>query len=139
MSDKQFWYAAEVKDIADKQMANYLPELVTAKFKFLFKEKCSKKAGRIIYGSTKKASPQVSFLCGDEGCDYIVEVGADGWKDLLANQREAMVYHLLNFCHVEVNEETNEFIFGVKTPEINEFADVISPGEIRHECQEGDF
>jgi hypothetical protein len=123
---EQYWYADEVKEIAEQQIANYLPELAQARFKFVYKEKCSKSCGRIVYGSTKKANSITSFLCGDKGCDYIIEVGADGWKDLTKHQREAMIYHLLNLCHVEINEETEELTYTTKKPEINEFAEVIS-------------
>ena len=75
----ELWDAEEVGKIAEVHIANRLPQLVQAKIKYLFKEKCSKSAGKLVHGDTKKASPKESFLAG--GCDYIIVMGADGWKD----------------------------------------------------------
>lgn len=121
---EKFWEAKEVEDIAKPIIASYLPELVEAKIKYYFKEKCSKKGSTMVYGKTAKVSDKNSFLMG--GFNYLLELGADGWRELTVRQREALVYHLLNYCHVDVDDKTNEYTYGLKDPDIIEFTDVLS-------------
>jgi len=115
------WTANEVEDFAKVVIANRLPELVAAKIQYLFKEKCSKSAGKLIIGDTKKATPKENFLAG--GCDYVLVIGEDGWKDLSPKEREASVHRLLCFCFVDVDEETNDYIYKLKKPDIQEFTE----------------
>lgn len=127
----EYWYSEEVKEIADRIIAARLPELADAKLIYMMKEKCSKQGKNLVLGKTKKASPMQDFIL--EGCNYIIEFGADGWKDLTAHQREAAVYHYLCYCEVDVDEETNEYIYKIKHPDIREFSEVIATYGFWHE------
>jgi hypothetical protein len=124
MDDAKFWYFEEAKNTANALIVARMPQLSQAKIQYLCTEKCSKKGGKLVLGKTKKASPRESFFL--EGCHYIVEIGNDGWITLNPHQREALIYHLLSFCFVDVDDDTNEYTYGIQQPDINEFADVIS-------------
>jgi len=127
----EYWYSEEVKEMAEGIIAKRAPELVDAKIVYVMKEKCSKKAGKLVLGKTKKASPMQNFFL--DGCHYIIELGADGWQELNPRQREAALYHYLCYCFVDVDEETNEYIYKMRDPDIQEFSEVISTYGFWHE------
>lgn len=114
--------AETVAQIAEVLIANYHPDLASAKFKFLFKDKVSKKGGREVLGTVKKMSDLFVYLID---VDYLVEVPDEVWNNLDDTKRNALVDHLLERCYGEEDEKTGTMKWKVRDPDVNEFASIL--------------
>lgn len=114
--------AEEAEKIAQNLIANFHPELATARFRYLFKEKASKKGGKPVMGSVKKMSDLMVYLIN---VDFMVEVPLDIWNDLDNTKRTALVDHLLERCSGEEDEETGDMKWSVREPDVHEFSSIL--------------
>lgn len=114
--------AEEAEKIANHLIATYHPELATARFRYLFKEKASKKGGKPVMGSVKKMSDLMIYLIN---VDFMVEIPLDIWNELDNTKRTALVDHLLERCSGEEDEETGEMKWKVREPDVHEFSSIL--------------
>jgi hypothetical protein len=114
--------AEGVETIAQQLIGSHHPELATARFRFVFKEKAGKKGGKTVYGTVKKCSDLMIFLIG---ADYLMEVALDAWNPLDGAKRTALVDHLLERCLAEDDEESGETTFKLREPDVQEFSSIL--------------
>lgn len=114
--------AESVQEIAQNIIPNWHPHLAEARIEYLFTEKPAKRGGRELFGKASKVSGRWSHLTE---LDFVVEVALPLWNDLSEVQRNALVDHLLEHCAGEENEETGEIKWGIREPELREFATVL--------------
>jgi hypothetical protein len=114
--------AEAVEGIAKTLIASHHPELATANFIYLFKEKAGKKGGKIVFGTVQKLSPKLKFLLD---ADFLLEVPLDVWNDLEASKRMALVDHFLECCTGEEDEQTSEMSWTTREPDVHEFSSIL--------------
>jgi hypothetical protein len=115
------------KDVADNLIPKYHPELATARFQFLCRNKAVKSGGRPVPGKIYKPSGWVKFLTES---DFVIEIALDCWNGLQPSQRCALVDHLLSKCVGTEDEQTGEMKWSLRPPEVQEFPEVAE----RHGC-----
>lgn len=105
----EIWKAGpEVMKKVQKLIANYHPHLalIEEDIAVVFREKATEKAGKVIMGATKKATPLLAVLTDKKFTyKFIVEIGADVWKELDDRQQSALLDHHL--CAMKVEEDPN--------------------------------
>ena len=114
--------AEAVKTIADRLIGTHHPELAGASFRYIFKEKCSKKGGKPVFGAVKKMSDLMKYLID---ADFMMELPLDVWNELDASKRTALVDHLLERCTGEEDEQTSEMKWSIREPDVNEFSSIL--------------
>lgn len=114
--------AEGVEAIATTLIPSYHPDLATARFRFVFKEKASKKGGKLVQGAVKKMSDLMIFLID---ADYLVEVPLEVWNEADATKRTALVDHLLERCYGEEDEESGEMKWKIREPDVQEFSSIL--------------
>ena len=65
--------------------------------------------------------------------DFIVEVSLPKWNDMTEDQRTALVDHLLERCAGEEDEETGEYLWSLRDPDVQEFSTILKRHGIWHE------
>ena len=118
----QTYENAEGVEAIAKSLMNYHPDLVEARFRFVFKEKAGKKGGKTVYGTVKKCSDLMVFLID---ADFLMEVALDTWNPLDAQKRTALVDHLLERCYGEEDEESGETTWKMREPDVQEFSTIL--------------
>lgn len=116
--------AQSVESIANKLIGTHHPELAEAKFRYIFKEKCSKKGGKPVLGTVKKMSDLQKFLITGEP-DFLMEIPLDVWNELDVSRRTALVDHLLERCTGEEDEQTAEMKWKTREPDVYEFSSIL--------------
>jgi hypothetical protein len=130
-SKKVLWGGMEaVEEIAMKLIPKHHPELASARFKFVCRDKAAKKHGELVRGKAYKMSRMYEYLVG---CDFVIEVALETWNDLNTNQRIALVDHLLAHCVGTEDEKTGSMKWSVRPPEIQEFPEVAERNGQWHE------
>jgi hypothetical protein len=123
-----YWDATdELEEMSNAIIANRKPELVDAKIVYTFREKTPKKGDKIDLvklGTLSKVSPKDQYLFGN--AHYRLVIGKDGWMVFSNKEKEAFLYHLLCYADVSIDEETNEYVYKIKKPDIQEFTEVVS-------------
>lgn len=115
--------AEEVQKIADHLIATYHPELASAKFRYIFKDKASKKSGKPVMGTVKKMSDLMIFLIE---ADFMMEIPTEVWNELDNTKRTALVDHLLERCQGEEDEENGGAMkWKVREPDVHEFNSIL--------------
>lgn len=114
--------AEEVEKIANNLIANYHPNLASARFRFLFKDKAGKKGGKPVMGTVKKMSDLMVYLVD---VDFMMEIPTEIWNELDNTKRTALVDHLLERCTGEESEENGEMKWGVREPDVHEFNSIL--------------
>jgi hypothetical protein len=114
--------AEEAEKIANNLVGTYHPELATARFRYIFKEKASKKGNKPVMGSVKKMSDLMVYLIN---VDFMVEIPLDIWNELDNTKRTALVDHLLERCSGEEDEESGEMKWKVREPDVHEFSSIL--------------
>lgn len=104
MSD--FWYAGkEVVDVAKELLGQHHPEVATANFAYVFKDKASNaEAEAGIIATAKKVSPLYKMLSRDD-LDFIIIISADIWSELSLDEQVAHLDSALCSCSVKLNDE----------------------------------
>jgi hypothetical protein len=120
---KEFSEAETVAQIANGLIPNYHPELATAKILYIFVSKASTKNGQEVWGKAKKLSGLFEWYAER---DFLIEVAKDKWDGLNANERTALVDHLLERCTGEEDEENGGAMkWKMRDPEVQEFATIL--------------
>lgn len=114
--------AESVQKIAEGLIANYHPELADAKFRFLFKDKVSKKNGRPVMGTVAKMNDRMLYLIE---VDFLLEIPEEIWRELDNTKRTALVDHLLERCTGEEDEKTGTMKWKVRDPDVHEFNSIM--------------
>jgi hypothetical protein len=114
--------AEAVESIAQGFIPNYHPDLATAKFRYVFREKAGKKGGKTVLGTVKKAGDLIKFMTE---FDYIMEVALDTWNELDETKRAALVDHLLERCYGEEDEDSGEMRWKTREPDVQEFTSIL--------------
>lgn len=115
----------QAKGYADKLIKEHHPHLATANITFLCRNRASKSQGKPVPGSVKRASLVEKHLSGSE-CDYIMTLSLDVWNSLTSSQRLALVDHLLTRCVGTEDERNGSMKWSLRSPEVQEFAEVVS-------------
>lgn len=97
------------------------PDLATARFRIICRNKASKRGGKPVSGQVKKLAPQERFLVD---ADYLMTIALECWNPLEPWQRVAFVDHLLTRCYGVENETTGEMKWCIRPPDIQEFPEV---------------
>lgn len=119
---KVFSEAESVRSIAAGLIANYHPELGTARIRYVFQDKANLKGGVEVYGQTKKVSGVSEYLLE---VDFLIVVAEDKWTEMANDQQTALVDHLLERCTGEEDEKTGEMKWKVREPDVQEFASIL--------------
>ena len=101
----EIWKAAtEIQDKVKSLVANHHPDLILVvdEIVVLFREKATKKGGKVILGTSKKA-PAILNILADIECKFIIELAADEWTLLSDGERTALLDHHL--CSFQVEED----------------------------------
>lgn len=118
--------SAEVARVLIKSVHSHLCD---ARIVYACRDKAQKKGGKLSAGYIKKLSPELKYAFADkfEGDDlpnFLMVVALEVWNDMAPNQRTAFVDHLLTRITTEDDETTGETKFGLRAPEVQEFAEV---------------
>lgn len=120
---KTYDEAASVAEIAGGLIPNYHPELATARIFYVFVDKASQKGGRPVPGKVRKLSGLLEWKLES---DFIIEVAADQWTELNAEQRTALVDHLLECCFGEEDESGGgDMKWTLREPDVHEFSSIL--------------
>lgn len=121
--------AESVQSIAQSLLPTYHPELGTARISYLFIDRVPKKGGRELCGKAVKVSGRWESLTE---LDFIVEVSLPKWNDMTEDQRTALVDHLLERCAGEEDEETGEYLWSLRDPDVQEFSTILKRHGVWH-------
>lgn len=116
--------AQAVETIANSLIGTHHPELAEAKFRYIFKEKHTKRGGKPVLGTVKKMSDLQKFLI-ENNPDFLMEIPLDIWNELDAPRRTALVDHLLERCTGEEDEQTAEMKWKTREPDVYEFSSIL--------------
>jgi len=120
---KLYGTADVVEEIAKRLLPTYHSELATARIKYIYVDKASKKNGRLVWGKARRITGSLEFLLE---CDFLVEVALECWDPADDRQRQALVDHLLESCFGEEDEETGEMKWSMRSPDVNEFTSILN-------------
>lgn len=107
--------------IAIDLIKNHHPDLASARFRYICRNKAAKRGKTPILGNICKMSGKYIFLTD---CDYVMEIALETWNDLAPNQRKALVDHLLTRCYGEEDESTGDMKWRIRPPVVQEFPEV---------------
>jgi hypothetical protein len=119
---KLYSFAESVEMFAQRLIPMYHPELATARIKYLFVDKASMKGGRPVSGKVRKVTGALEYLLE---CDFLVEVALDQWNEKSAEQRQALIDHLLERCTGEEDEKTGDMNWTTREPDVTEFTAIL--------------
>lgn len=119
---KVYSEAESVRSISAGLIANYHPELASARLRYIFVDKASLKGGVDILGKTKKISGPLEYLLE---LDFLIEIAQDKWVDLSNEQQTALVDHLLERCTGEEDEKSGEMKWKIREPDVQEFSSIL--------------
>ena len=119
---KLYSSAESVEAVAQNLIPMYHPEIATARIKYTFVDKASVKNGRPVLGKVRKISGSLEYLLD---CDFLVEVALDQWNEKSAEQRQALVDHLLERCTGEEAEQNGDMKWATREPDVAEFTAIL--------------
>lgn len=100
------WYAGkDVINDAKELLGQYHPEVATANFSFVFKDKASTaeiEAG--IVATAKKVSPLYKLLSKDD-LDFVVVIAKPLWDELSLDEQKAHLDSALCSCSAKIDED----------------------------------
>lgn len=112
-----FWAAgSEITDLAQELIGKYHPEIATADFAFLYKDKASAAevdAGQV--GVAKKVSGMWHTLTG--GKDFVIVLTYSLWNDLSNVEQTAMLDMALESCVVKKDKDGEDKLDDDGNPE----------------------
>lgn len=128
------WYAkSDVVDIAKELLGEFHPEVATANFAFVFKDKASTaeiESG--IVATAKKVSPLYKLLSKDD-LDFVVIIAAPLWDELSATEQKAHLDSALCSCSVKIDEDgefkldtSGEVIFTIRQYDLQGHSEILS-------------
>jgi hypothetical protein len=116
--------ADAVQALATQLIPTYHPELATARIRYVFCDKAGMKGGKPVNGKVRKISGVLEYLLD---VDFLMEVGLDRWNEMTAEQRTALVDHLLECCWGEEDEEDAgaPMKWTLREPDVREFSSIL--------------
>ncbi len=117
-------------EIARKLIKTVHSHLDGARIVFACRDKAQKKGGKLSPGYIKKLSPELKYAFADKfkGEDlphFLMVVALEVWNPMAPNQRTAFIDHLLTRITAEEDETTGDTKYGLRAPEVQEFAEVV--------------
>ena len=151
------WYdiAQEAKPIAEDLVRQHHTHLATAKIGYLFREKASKKGGKIVWGTASKFPPKYQAFFAraekpegavpdgatkeDEEYQFLIELAWDVWQTLDNAKKVALLDHELSHCWGEEEEgekdgKSGGMTWSIVSHDFEEFGDVIRRNGLYHEA-----
>lgn len=118
------------EELAKKLIKNVHSHIVEARIVYACRDKAQKKGGKLSPGYIKKLSPELQYAFadkveGDELPHFLMVVALEVWNEMAPNQRTAFIDHLLTRIEAKDDETTGETKFGLRAPEVQEFAEVV--------------
>lgn len=107
-----FCEASEVREIANRLIAEYHGHLNGIRIDYVFRSDTPKKNGKAVWGTAQKKGNLDAYLAGqeDEGFGheafFVITISRPIWDKLTYEQREALVDHEL--CHCWREDEADE-------------------------------
>lgn len=125
----EYWRADDtVFDLGRQLIAKHRTQLAQSEIVYIFKEKAGTKGNKVVIATARKVSDKENVIHAWEGkpdIDFIIEIGANVWNELDNEQKEAVIYHELNHCDVQTDDETGEQKNVIRGHSIEEFSDVV--------------
>lgn len=118
------WSKADdtIERMAEGLIANYHPELATARIMYVFLSEAPSKGGQKLYGKVNKASGFLEWIIEQ---DFIVMISADLWNESEAHERTAILDHLLERCTGEESEKDGSMVWKIREPDVQEFSSIL--------------
>jgi hypothetical protein len=118
------WSKADdaIERMAEGLIANYHPELSTARIMYVFISEAPSKGGHKLYGKVSKAS---GFLEWALEQDFIVMISGDIWNTSESHERTAILDHLLERCTGEEDEKDASMSWKIREPDVQEFSSIL--------------
>lgn len=126
--------ASEVARIATDLIAKHHEHLgdVEAEMQFVFRDKASKKGGRVVLGAARKVSGLNAWLATDQDEAYdedapgffVIEIAEDEWQRLSDKQRVALVDHELSHCVIEWDDDGVPTL-KIRSHDLEEFTTIV--------------
>lgn len=110
----------EVKSLLREHHPQLLP--IQDEIAVIFREKGSKRGGKVSLGATKKA-PQILSVLGQTDYKFVIELAADEWQSLTTPEKTALLDHHLCACGQREVEQTGEMKYFVEPPDVAFFWD----------------
>lgn len=118
----------EVTELAERVIREYRPELLTAEIRYVFKDKASKRNGKVVIATARKASSRDNVIYSTPGnqidLEFIIQIGADAWMPLSPDQQKAVLHHELRHCGYKENKD-GDLVPVIIPHDLEEFSDVI--------------
>lgn len=144
----KYWSAMEeIEPISNELIEQHHPHLMTVKIAFLFKQKASKKGGKLVLATASRFPEKYQCLFPSTGPEdpnsnedppefaFLIEVACDQWNLATRTQRVALIDHELCHCMAEEDPETEEMIYSIVGHDFEEFESIVR----RHGCWKEDL
>lgn len=120
---KVYATAENVEKEAQSLIPMYHPELVEARFTYVFVDKAAMKNGKPVRGKVRRITGVLEFLLE---ADFLMEIALDQWNELADTQRKALIDHLLECCTGEEDENDGGAMkYSVREPDVQEFSAIL--------------
>lgn len=126
----EYAVAESVSRFAESLIATQHPHLATAQIDYLFVDKEMKAKGRILFGKVSCPGALLKYYTGK---DFIMEISTKSWNELTAQQRQALVDHLLERCSGEEDEDSGEMKWKLREPDVQEFGTILHRHGVWHD------
>jgi hypothetical protein len=138
----EYWQAGADSGVPEimKGLLGHHPDLVLVEDEIavVFREKASKRGGKVVLGNAKKAPGLVGVL-GDTDYKFVLELAYDEWSTLTGKQKTGLIDHMLCACGVEENPQTGNMKCFIRTPDVAYFWDELDrQGDWRPRGDEGE-
>jgi len=122
------WKAdSDTVDLANRVIKQYRPELSGTEICYIFKEKASKRGGKIIVATARRVSDKDNIIHSHEGkpeYEFLITIGANAWTSLTPDQKVAVMHHELRHCGYKETKDGD--LKPVIIPhDLEEFIDVV--------------
>lgn len=125
--------APDAEKIAERLIADHHRHLIDTRVEFVFRDKASKKNGKVVLGTARKTTGLNAFLARrtadgeDTGGEefFVIELAKDEWDEMPPSKRRAAVDHELCHCSIEYDEEKGIVTLGIRAHDVEEFAEVV--------------
>jgi len=126
----EYWESDDLKDLAERLIADHHPHLANAKIAYLMKDKCSRRnlnwegtEQQIVPGSAGKMGRGKYELLTKK--DLIIAVGYDEWQNWSDVQRNFVVDTLLTHLQGDEDDKTGDMRYFTIPVAVSFFPDVI--------------
>lgn len=113
--------AEAAKLLAESVIANFHPNLATARIRWLWRDVAAKRDGKLVPGAVRRLTGPLEHCIQ---ADFLVEVALDVWNTLDEGKRRAVLDHLLAQCKAEEDEKSGEMKYSKRRFDVMEFNEV---------------